>query len=294
MKQYVGWFVRGMGMGAADAVPGVSGGTIALITGIYERLMTALASFDLKSVQLLLKGRIKELWFRHDAPFLVSVFSGVLLAVLVFASLVTWLLDHYPPAVWAFFSGLIAISAILLLRDYRPKSILHGLMLLGGLLFAACLAFVNPVSASVNLVTIFFGGMLAVCAMILPGISGSFILLLLGLYLPVLNGVKAFDFAIIGTMLAGCITGLLVFSKLLHYLLEKYHQATLCLLTGVVIGSLVKLWPWQALQGESNLWLLPQEYELVVNQSAFLAICAITFILGAALVSLADRFSNTD
>ena len=234
-------------MGMADIVPGVSGGTIALITGIYERLLSAIVAADAEAVALLLRGRWRALWFRLDGAFLAVLLCGILTAIFSMASGIHWLLSHYPQPLWAFFSGLILISAVLLLRDEvtltRPDRFIGFTV---GVCVAVGAALMPPVPFLAGLPGLFFAGAIAICAMILPGVSGSFMLVLMGMYEPVLSAIKTVQVTELLTLAAGCVTGLGLFARLLDRVLKSYRARAMAFLSGVLMGSLVAVWPWRA------------------------------------------------
>ena len=241
-----GVFARGLAMGAADIVPGVSGGTIALITGIYERLLSAIVSADSDALTMALSGRWNALWHRIDGGFLLILLLGILTAIFSMASGIHWLLTHYPQLLWSFFSGLILVSAVLLIRDevtLNSFDRLAGFTL--GVCIAVCAALMPPVSFLTGLPGLFFAGAIAICAMILPGISGSFLLVLMGMYEQVLSAVKTLQVTELSVLAAGCVTGLLLFARLLQHSLQRYRALAMAFLSGVLMGSLVAVWPWR-------------------------------------------------
>ncbi len=274
------WFLTGMAMGCADVVPGVSGGTMAYISGIYNRLMTALSSIDVTAVKLLFKGKIKQLWKHVDANFLCLVFAGILSAIFLLAGMIDYCLEHYPPVVWSFFSGLILCSGALLLKQVPINNLIKAGFFVLGVAFVVSITFLKPTEVEAGYAFIFFGGMIAITAMILPGISGSMILLLIGLYGPVIEAVHEFQIDILAVMAFGCITGLLVFPRILNYLLTKFHDYTMAGLTGIVLGSLFTIWPWR-FEGQV---MTPSGYEIASNLSGFIGSALVFFIIGMLLV----------
>ena len=247
MKHPPAWvFVRGMAMGAADIVPGVSGGTIALITGIYERLLGAIVSADSDALSMALSGRWNALWNRIDGGFLSILLLGILTSIFSMASGIHWLLTNYPQPLWSFFSGLILVSAVLLIRD---EVTLNSVDRLAGFTFGVCIAvgaaLMPPVSFLAGLPGLFFAGAIAICAMILPGISGSFLLVLMGKYEQVLSAVKTLQVTELSVLAAGCVAGLLLFARLLQHCLQRYRALAMAFLSGVLMGSLVAVWPWR-------------------------------------------------
>ncbi len=244
--------VKGACMGAADVIPGVSGGTIAFIMGIYDEFVGSLASINTEAVKLLLSGKFKAFWKHINGSFLLSLFIGIGISVISLAGLMQYLLSSHPIRTWAFFFGLIAASSIFILRgisDWRVKEIC---LLAFGIVLGTVICTLSPTRTPDGLWFIFISGAIAICAMILPGISGSFILLILGKYQYMMSAISGLvsgeatghNFLILGTFGIGAVIGLLSFSRFLHWLLAKYNKETLIVLAGFIIGSLVKVWPW--------------------------------------------------
>ncbi|GJM62117.1 DUF368 domain-containing protein [Persicobacter diffluens] len=246
MKSYFTLFLKGMGMGAADVVPGVSGGTIAFITGIYETLINSIKSVDATAIRLLFKLDIKGFWNHINGTFLLILFAGIATSVISLAKVITYLLGNHPIPIWSFFFGLIIISAILVskqIRNWNWKVLLSGIL---GILTAYLVTVATPTETPEGYGYIFLSGAIAICAMILPGISGSFLLLILGKYEFILNAIKDFKLDVIAVFGMGCILGLGLFSRFISWLLAKYHDLAVALLAGFMIGSLNKVWPWKA------------------------------------------------
>ncbi len=239
-------FIRGMLMGAADVIPGVSGGTIAFITGIYERLINALRAFTPAALKLWWQEGFPAFWRHVDGSFLLCLFAGVITSILSLAHTITYLMEAYPLVVWGFFFGLIIASSLFVMREISPWSLPALGMLTVGIALALLVAMLKPVQLPVNSLTIFIAGMIAICAMILPGISGSFLLLMMGFYPVFLRALADVNLTVLGVFVAGCVVGLLAFSHLLAWLLKHYHRATLALLSGFLMGSLVIIWPWKS------------------------------------------------
>lgn len=277
--QYLQWLIKGMAMGAADVVPGVSGGTLAFILGIYERLLAAISAVNLRALQLLARGQLRACWQQIDGTFLVCLFGGVLLSIFSLASLISWLLEHRPVPLWAFFNGLILAALPLLLRSVR-WTFGRSLLFVAGICLAVLIGSLTPVQFNPAAWMFFVAGAVAICAMILPGISGSFILLISGMYAPVLLAVRELQLAILLLFLLGCISGLLGFSRFLNWLLKHYHDATLALLTGVVVGAMYRLWPWQS----ATSMYMPSGYAATFGQHDLLL--ATACFLVAILVML--------
>ena len=245
MKQYLGVFLRGMAMGAADIVPGVSGGTIALITGIYQELLDSLKSITPAKLPMIWKDGPLAFWQTINGNFLISLMAGIVASLISLSHLISYLLESFPILVWAFFFGLVAASGFWLMKQANFKCPISLTALLLGTLVAWLITSGKPMQLEVDNITLFFSGALAICAMILPGISGSFILLLLGVYPTVLAAIKGFDIQALLFFAAGCALGLLSFVHLLSFLLKRYHSIAMALLTGFLFGSLNALWPWK-------------------------------------------------
>ncbi len=245
MPKWLKVYLSGVLMGAADVVPGVSGGTIAFILGVYDRLISALSGVNKDSLSMLVKGDVKALWRHFDGAFLLSLCAGIMTSIFLIAGVITHLLAAYPIYLWSFFFGLILASAYFLINQIVGFSWRHfgGLMI--GMVLGASLSLLVPTQFNTSLVMVFFSGMIAICAMILPGISGSFLLLIMGMYGFILSAIKSFDITIILIFSAGALIGLLSFSKVLHYLLGHARSMTLSFLTGTMLGALVKVWPWK-------------------------------------------------
>lgn len=232
-------------MGAADVVPGVSGGTVAFITGIYEELIQSIKSIDLNAMRLLLQLRIAEFWKLINGNFLITLVSGIFVSLISLAKLMLYLLEHHPISIWSFFFGLILISTPLILRDVKKWSIAPIFTFLIGVALAYWITIISPAETPTNMFFIFLCGAIAICAMILPGISGAFILLLLGKYEFMITALTEFNIPVILVFITGCILGLLGFSHFLNWILKNYRFATLALLAGFMLGSLNKVWPWK-------------------------------------------------
>lgn len=246
MKKNILLFLKGVAMGASDVVPGVSGGTIAFITGIYQRFIHAIKSINISNIKLLLNGDFKIFWKNIDARFLLILFAGIATSFLSLAKLITFLLLTQPILIWSFFFGLIIASTLFIGRDVKWKT--SSILIF--ILFATLSFFVThpantPLTTTNSLPYIFLCGSIAICAMILPGISGSFILLLLGEYEFVLTSLTQMNIKVILTFIAGAFIGIISFSHVLNWLFEHYKNWTLAALTGFMFGSLNKIWPWK-------------------------------------------------
>lgn len=232
-------------MGAADVVPGVSGGTIAFITGIYEELLETINNINIEALKKLKSEGIKGFWEHINGNFLIALFLGIAISIVSLAKLITYLLEYHTILLWSFFFGLIVSSIYLVGKTIKKWDISKVLGLLVGAAIAFYITILPPMQNPNALWFVFLSGAIAICAMILPGISGSFILLLLGSYEMVLGAIKDMKIAVIGVFAIGCLTGLLSFSKLLNWMFKKYHDLTIAILTGFLIGSLNKIWPWK-------------------------------------------------
>lgn len=244
-RNYLLLILRGCAMGAADVVPGVSGGTIAFITGIYEELIDSIKSIDLQALKLLARFRWKEFWQKINGNFLLAVVAGIGISVFSLAKLMTWLLDKHPIYIWSFFFGLIIASSILVAKEIKTWNLSSAVALLAGAAAAWWITVMTPAETPDAWWFIILSGAIAICAMILPGISGAFILLLMGKYSYILGAVSRLQ---IGTLLlfaVGAVAGIISFSHLLSWLLKHHHRITVATLTGFMIGSLNKVWPWK-------------------------------------------------
>lgn len=232
-------------MGAADVVPGVSGGTIAFITGIYEELIDSIKGIDLQAVKLLLKLKFADFWKKVNGNFLLSVVLGIAISIFSLAKLMTWLLEHHPIYIWSFFFGLIIASSVLVAKEIKQWNIFTIISLIAGACAAYTITVMTPAETPNTWWFIILSGAIAICAMILPGISGAFILLLLGKYSYILGAVSSLNIGVILLFIVGAVAGIISFSHLLSWLLKNYHTLTVSLLTGFMVGSLNKVWPWK-------------------------------------------------
>ena len=276
---YISVAIKGACMGAADVIPGVSGGTIAFITGIYDKLIGSINAVDATAVKLLLGGKFKEFWRHINGGFLLSLFCGILVSIMSLAGLMQYLLEHNPIQTWAFFFGLIVASSLFILRGIQGWNLKAALFLVLGVILGVVVCTLSPTTTPDALWFIILSGAIAICAMILPGISGSFILLILGKYQYIMQTITGLtsgetvgeSVIILGVFAIGAACGILAFSKVLHWLLARFHKETLIVLAGFIIGSLVKVWPW------SNT-------EAIVN-AQFPGVAALSDVLSAAIES---------
>jgi putative membrane protein len=307
--------LKGMAMGIAEVIPGVSGGTIAFITGIYERLLTVIKSIGPVAFQAWRAKGIKGLWEAMDGRFLLSLLVGMAAGIVVGVILITYLLETYPLLIWSFFFGLILVSALFVGRQIRSW---NGTRILGmtiGAVLAYYITVAVPSPGNPALYYVFFSGAIAVSALLLPGISGSFILLLMGMYAYIIptvkSALKTFDpdqLLILVTFAGGMLLGMMVFSRVLTWTFKRFHDMTLAVLTGFLIGSLNKIWPWQEVletmtkeSGETTVVfsrsVLPSDFSalqdnfLYGNDPQVLA-CILAMSLGFATVLVAEWLSK--
>jgi len=294
-----GVFLRGLMMGAADIVPGVSGGTVAFITGIYDTLLGSIRAVDLEFLGKLFKADISGAWQHVNGGFLLALLLGIGTSIFSLARIISWTLEHHPVPLWAAFFGLILGSALVLLRQVHNWSVPRVLCLLAGVALAVFIALSPVATLEVGFASVFLSGFLAICAMILPGISGSFILVLLGMYGTVLTAVKSLDLMFLAVFAVGAASGLICFSRLLYWLLHRFHQATMALLTGFLFGSLTVVWPWKQVLGwvegshgqlkpAQQVPVSPMDYFALTGQDPQVWYCVALMVVGFAAVWLID------
>lgn len=305
-------------MGIAETIPGVSGGTLALITGIYARLIAAIRSVDGQFFSHLKNWDFKSLWKHIDGYFLLQLGLGMVLGIGVGIFGIGYFLEKMPPVVWAFFFGLILVSIFLIGSMIKRWSAKNILALIIGALIAFLLTLLPVGSVNDHLLFVFFCGSISICAMILPGVSGSFLLLILGMYQFILHDtlkegvLENHEFSaviVLGVFAVGCLFGLLSFSKLIHWALNKYEQITLALLTGFILGSMHKLWPWRWPKtgydenGQfiefptevsfdkviSEFYLSPMAYETMSGLPAYTILSVVVFFIGILIVYVLSR-----
>lgn len=283
-------------MGAADIVPGVSGGSIALIAGIYQELLDSINSISLENLKLLSKGEVKRFYKAVNGSFLLSLLLGILSSIFVLSQLITYLMENHPIPLWSFFTGLILVSAFLILKEIKRWHLGVVAAVLIGTLIAFWVTNLPPTTSPDALWFTFLSGSIAICAMILPGISGSFILLILGQYEGILQAVTERNFLKLFVFALGCVVGILSFSRLVSWLLRKYHSVTIGLLSGFMLGSVNELWPWKIVtawrtssSGAKKPFLteniLPGNYleQVGVEPQIFTAVLAFAFGIGLVL-----------
>ncbi len=297
MKKYFTLFLKGIAMGVANVIPGVSGGTIALITGIYEDLINSLKSFDKTALKYLFTFNIKSLIKHTNLNFIIAVFGGSIASVFGIASILKFLFNNYPLITWAFFFGLILISILFIGRRIKTWDKYSILSLIIGTIIAILFTTVSPANENDNLLFIFLCGIIGISGMILPGLSGSFILILLGNYeLLLVKSITDFNLIILTVFTLGSIVGVLLFSNILAWLLKKYKDQTLATLTGFITGSLILIWPWKEISksiiigGKEKIIKYDLYFPNEINQENLIAFCMI--IIGIISVYAIERYSE--
>ncbi|PKP14249.1 MAG: DUF368 domain-containing protein [Bacteroidetes bacterium HGW-Bacteroidetes-3] len=299
-SHYIIIFLKGIAMGAADVVPGVSGGTIAFISGIYEELLSSISGINIANLKLLKKEGFKAAWKALNGNFLLALLSGIFISIISLAKLILWLLENKPILVWSFFFGLVLASILYVAKQLTKWNAITIILLILGAIAAYYITTLQPaISESSSLLFFFFAGALAICAMILPGISGSFILVLLGAYKPVLDAIHTKDIKLLGVVAFGAVVGLLSFSKVLRWLFDHHKNYTLAVLTGFILGSLNKIWPWK----ETLTWRLNSHgVKVPFNEQSVspfsydgdpqLMMAIILAIIGFAVIILLEKLAN--
>ena len=305
MRKYLLLYFKGLLMGAADIVPGVSGGTMALITGIYKELISSIDQINFKQLKLLKQEGFAAFWKAINGSFLLPLILGIASGILFLSGVITYLLDHHAILLWAFFFGLILASIYVLIKQFSLKTLTHYSLLLMGFLIAFGITQLKPVGASNNLLYLFVSSMIAIIAMILPGISGAFIFILLGVYKEVLATVKGaiavlldFDwisFKIIYTKVVviglGIVVGLKLFSRLLTWLFNHKKEATLSVLIGFMIGALPKIWPWKESEIIDQQTIFTNVNPLYFDGDAQLGMGIGLIFLGATALIMLERYA---
>lgn len=280
--------LKGFFMGAANVVPGVSGGTVALITGIYQEIIEALNSLMEKETwKALFHGQWKDFWKAIHGDFLLWLGIGIIASIFSLAKLMTYVLTNHPIQTWAFFFGLIIASSVIMFRGIKGWGWKEVLFTLAGILLGIVVCTLSPTETPDGYWFIFLCGAVAICTMILPGISGSFILVILSKYDYVMNAIASLDIPVLAVFGAGCIVGILAFSKFLHWLLGKYEKQTMLILLGFVIGSLVKVWPWANKEAISVSQGNPETIDPMIG--AAILWCVIGIAVVAAIEILGNK-----
>ena len=319
MKNKINLILKGMAMGFAEVIPGVSGGTIAFITGIYEKLLNSIKEIDIRAIKMLLRGDFALFWKKIDGNFLFTLFSGMILGLITGVFIISYLIKNHIEPLWGFFFGLILASVIYIGKQVKKWDIFKVIFLLLGIAIAFYLVAMHPMQGSRAYWYIFISGLIAISALIMPGISGSFMLLILGMYTIIIPEVKNLltnhelnSLIILLIFGFGMLTGLFSFARVMSWAFKNYHQKTLVLLTGFMIGSLYKIWPWRLPdiwlnKGDGNIYsgvmklaeiphenikviterlVLPQDYVIANPNTSIVIIAA---ILGFASVLFLER-----
>lgn len=290
IKDYAVLTLKGMAMGAADVVPGVSGGTIAFIAGIYDELINSIKSINMHSLKLLFTGKIAAFWKAVNGNFLFALLLGIAISVFSLAKLITYLLLNEPVLVWSFFFGLVLASTWFVTKDIKGWNWKTVAGFVGGAVIAYYITVATPAEKSTNLMFIFLCGAIAICAMILPGISGSFILVLLGKYFYVMEAVKTLDLVVLGVFAFGAALGITSFSRVLSYALKNFRNITLSVLSGFMLGSLNKVWPWKEVEK-----LVSDGHEVMIEHNIApnteVAEAVVLMLIGFILVYVLEKIS---
>ncbi len=290
-------------MGAADVVPGVSGGTIAFISGIYEELINSIKSVNIQTIKLLLRGKLQDFWEGVNGNFLLALVSGIAISFVSLAKLLKFILANHPVLLWSFFFGLVVASAITVAAKITRWNWKNILGLLVGIVVAYYVTIATPAQTPTAYWFLFLCGALAICAMILPGISGAFILLLLGKYEFIINALSDFQAGVLLIVIAGAAIGLMAFSHLLSWLLKNYHNLAIAILSGFMVGSLNKIWPWKkvvetfvdrhgAIKPLTEDNVLPATYEQLTGVDAQLLPAILFAVAGFILIYYLEKASN--
>lgn len=288
-------FLKGLAMGVADSVPGVSGGTIAVMAGIYEELIHSLRNLNPMALFGYLRLGVGGFWHAINGGFLLSLLLGILIALYTSAGTVLYLLEHQYPLIMAFFCGLVLASTWFLRRQVVVWDVRIIALFLLGVFVTLLISLANPLQGNFSLPYLFICGAIAICAMILPGISGAFILLLLGVYDYVLEALRALQFDVIVVFASGCAIGLFSFSHLLSWTFFYYRQQTYGFLTGMLAASVLVLWPWKFTpEGAAGQYLSPTAYALASGQSVSVPMVLLMVLLGFAVVALFERITRVE
>ncbi len=302
-KSLIGTAARGLAMGAADLVPGVSGGTVAFITGIYEELIETISNINFNLIKTLRTEGFKAFWLQLNGNFIVPLIAGILISMASLANLFSYLLDSFSVLVWSFFFGLVIASIQLMSKQIKKWNISTILGFVIGAIIAFSITILPPTQQADANWYLLMSGAIAICAMILPGISGAFILLLLGSYQTFITAIKELDLIKIAIFGLGCIIGLLTFSRVLKWMFKKYEYITIAVLSGFLLGSLNKLWPWKEVLStrinshgetvpfiESNV--SPFSFETITQTPNQIGLSIVFCIIGFLIIFVLEKFGN--
>ena len=294
--------IVGLMMGAAEVVPGVSGGTIAFVSGLYERLVSGISRVTPLALLELPKLGIRGWWQSYDINFLLLLFGAMGVSIVIFARGVSYLLEHHPVWIWSFFFGLVLASVFAVGRRLVFREVPVGVALGCGIAIGLIVTRLVPVETGVTPLALFAGGCIAVCAWILPGLSGSFVLLTLGLYQPVITALRNLDLLTLSWLALGCVVGILAFSRVLSMLLARFHDVTVAVLVGFMVGSLVRIWPWKHTSSYQihpdgrqipvvQESVLPATYQQLTGAEPELLMALTACLLGVVIILALDRFA---
>ena len=289
--------LKGIAMGIAELVPGVSGGTIAFVTGIYEEFITSINNISLATFKVLKEDGFKAFWERLNGNFLVALFLGMLISILSLSKMISWLLEVHPIPTWSFFFGLVLASVIFVAKSIEKWRILSILLFVVGAVAAFYITTLPPSAHTESLPFLFLSGAVAICAMVLPGISGSFILVLLGSYKTILDAVNDQDFKIVATVAIGAIFGILSFARLLKWMFTHHKDATLAVLTGFILGSLNKIWPWKRIIeiikiGKKEIIIDENVSPLAFEGNPQIMFAIVAALIGFSLIFILERTAS--
>ncbi len=290
-------------MGVADAVPGVSGGTVAFITGVYQELLHSITEIDIEAMRLLIKFEFASFWKKINGNFLTALAAGIVTSLFSLARLITYLLEHHSIPIRSLFFGLILISAPLVLREIKKWDVSVVLSFIFGVAIAYAITLLSPAHSSETLIFIFFAGILAACAIMLPGVSWALLLLLIGQYRFVGNALNEINILAILAFAMGCLVGIAGFSRFLTRILDNYHSATVALLAGFMLGSLNKVWPWREvleyvtnIKGEQvpvfDKSILPWHYMATTSKDPQVFQAILMMALGVFIVVLTEKIAT--
>lgn len=304
MKKHISLFLKGMGMGAANVIPGVSGGTIALITGIFEKLIDSIKAFDLTALKLIFKGEFKAFSQHVNLFFLINVFAGVAVSIITIARIFGYLLEYYPAYIMSFFFGLILASIFFVGKTVSKWNISVIISFAIGTALAITVSLIKPAQENSSIIYLLVCGVVATCSMILPGLSGSFVLILLGNYqLVMIDAVNELNLKILFPVIIGAVIGLILFSNVLSWVFKKFRDQTISILTGFILGSLGIIWPWKTIIPATNaageiilkkgeqviegyIWYVPENF----SKEVLLAI--LFMIIGIAVIWATETMAS--
>ena len=303
IKEYTVNALKGLAIGTANVIPGVSGATLAIITGVFERMVNAIKSIDVTAVKLFFTGKFRKFGEHIDFAFLASLIFGVAAAIITLARLFEFMFEKYPVYIWAYFFGLILASVYYVGKTVTKWNPVNIILLIAGAVFAAALTFFNPAVENSNMFYLFICGVISICSMILPGISGSFIMILLGNYTLIIKAINNLDLAVLVPFALGCGIGLLAFAHVLSWILKKYKNQTIATLTGFICGSLLVIWPWKKINYLTDALgaIIERKGEKVIKSyqavmpdafNAEVVIAILIMLVGVASIVITETIAN--